>query len=132
MPQYVHIGDGGRRVVEWRQSFPRLVPLEETDTACPGSGAFSIHGSSGNRKTAVLRKNFISTEITYHCRTVDQVRRHQPIDTHDADHRVSISQVSVFPWIWFSSRRLSAISAQLDREYRVLRIDEGAGIVMVH
>ena len=73
----------------------------------------------------VLRKNLISTEITYHCRTVDQVRRHQPIDTHDADHRVSISQVSVFPWIWFPSRRLSAISAQLDREYLVLRIDEG-------
>ena len=22
MPQYVHTGDGGRRVVEWRQSFP--------------------------------------------------------------------------------------------------------------
>src|SRR5947209_3932767 len=52
MPRYVHIGDGGRRVVEWRQSFPLLVPLDETDTACPGSGAFSIHGSSGNRKTA--------------------------------------------------------------------------------
>src|SRR3954465_4241815 len=52
MPRYVHIGDGGRRVVEWRQSFPLLVPLEETDTACPGSGAFSIHDSSGNRKTA--------------------------------------------------------------------------------
>src|SRR4051812_187971 len=73
----------------------------------------------------VLRKSFISTEITYHCRTVDQVRRHQPIDTHDADQRVSISQVSVFPWIWFPSRRLPAISAQLDREYLVLRIDEG-------
>jgi hypothetical protein len=52
MPQYVHTGDGGRRVVEWRQSFPPLVPLEETDIACPGSGAFSIHGSSGNKKTA--------------------------------------------------------------------------------
>jgi hypothetical protein len=53
------------------------------------------------------------------------LRRHQPIDTHDADHRVSILQVSVFSWIWFPSRRLSAISAQLDREYPVLRIDEG-------
>ncbi|HVI78812.1 MAG TPA: hypothetical protein VM715_11755, partial [Candidatus Acidoferrum sp.] len=31
----------------------------------------------------------------------------------------------VFSWIWFPSRRLSAISAQLDREYLVLRIDEG-------
>src|SRR4051794_15243930 len=28
-------------------------------------------------------------------------------------------------WIWFPSRRLSAISAQLGREYLVLRIDEG-------
>jgi hypothetical protein len=52
MPQYVHTGDGGRRVVELRQSFPRLVALEETDIACPGSGAFSIHGSSGNKKRA--------------------------------------------------------------------------------
>src|SRR3954452_2612437 len=70
-------------------------------------------------------KTRITTEITHYRHHVDQVRRHQPIDTHDADHRVSISQVSVFPWIWFPSRRLSAISAQLDREYLVLRIDEG-------
>src|SRR3954451_18441784 len=67
----------------------------------------------------------MSTEITDHRHHVDWVRRHQTIDTHDADHRVSISQVSVFSWIWFPSRRLSAISAQLDREYLVLRIDEG-------
>ena len=31
MLQYVHSGDEGRRVVEWRQSFRPLVPLEETD-----------------------------------------------------------------------------------------------------
>jgi hypothetical protein len=42
MPEYVHSGDANRRVVEWRQSFPPLVPLEEPDIACPGSGAFSI------------------------------------------------------------------------------------------
>jgi hypothetical protein len=69
-------------------------------------------------------KNRASTEITYDCHDVDQVRRHQPIGTRDADHRVSISQVSVFSWIWFPSRRLSATSAHLDRGYLVLRIDE--------
>src|SRR5438270_1583106 len=51
MLQYVHSGDEGRRVVEWRQSFRPLVPLEETGIACKGSGAFSIGGSSGSKKT---------------------------------------------------------------------------------
>jgi hypothetical protein len=42
MPQYVHTGDGGRQVVERRQSFLRSAPFEETDIVCPGLGAFSI------------------------------------------------------------------------------------------
>src|SRR6476660_5272605 len=34
-------------------------------------------------------------------------------------------KVSVFSWIWFPSRCLSATSVYLDREYLVLTIDEG-------
>jgi Peptide methionine sulfoxide reductase len=51
MPPCVHIGGEDRRVVELRQSFLRSTSLEETGIACPDSGAFSIHGNSGNRKT---------------------------------------------------------------------------------
>src|SRR3954452_3924414 len=42
MPQYVHIGDEVRRVVELRQSFQTSTPPEETDIAYRGSGGFSI------------------------------------------------------------------------------------------
>ena len=52
MRQYVHTDGGGHPAGEWRQCFQHPTPFEETDIACPGSGAFSIHGSSENKKTA--------------------------------------------------------------------------------
>ena len=39
MLQCVRIGDGGHRVVQWRQSFQHPTTFEETDIACPGPGA---------------------------------------------------------------------------------------------
>jgi hypothetical protein len=59
MPQYVHTGDGGRQVAEWRQSFLGSARLEETDIACPGSGAFSSHGET--RHAGACHDHFFKT-----------------------------------------------------------------------
>src|SRR3954454_19197659 len=60
---------------------PRL-PLHAGNRPSSAPLSYSRRARIRGPLAVVLRKNFISTEITYHCRTVDQVRRHQPIDTH--------------------------------------------------
>ena len=63
MLQYVHSDDGGRRVVELRQSFQSSTPLEETDIACRGSNGFSIHGSSEIRRQRFLEMASVQDDV---------------------------------------------------------------------
>src|SRR5438270_36187 len=108
---------------EWQDLIVRMAEENRTWGYRRIQGAISNLGYTIARSTCAAQKLHFALKLSIV--SVPVTRRHRPIDIRDAGRRVSTSQVSVFSWIWFPSRCLSALSARLDREYRAPRTDEG-------